>query len=177
MRLAGERVTLIPVPPEVCVAVVSGTGLDAAVTALGLTAAPGWPHADTADALRPLAEHGGPGSTDGTFLIAVDGELVGECGRLGGPDLAGDVEIGYGLAPPARRRGLGTEAVGVLTAWLERQPGVRRVTADAHVGNEASRRLLARLGFRPAGAADPGHPAYLTYVRDAAHIDGSVNSG
>lgn len=173
MRLAGERVTLIPVPPEVCVAVVSGTGLDAAVTALGLTAAPGWPHADTADALRPLAEHGGPGSTDGTFLIAVDGELVGECGWLGGPDENGDAEIGYGLAASARGRGLGTETVGILAAWVERQPGVRRVTADALVGNAASRRLLERLGFSPAAE----HPPYVRYVRDAPHIDGQPDSG
>ncbi len=173
MRLVGERVTLLPVPHELSVAVASGQGLPEAVAATGLTAAPGWPHADTADALRPLAEHGGPGPAHGTFLIAVDGELVGECGWIGGPDDAGDVEIGYGLAGSARGRGLGTEAVGVLTAWVERQPGVRRITADALVGNAPSRLLLERLGFR----AEAEHPPYVRYVRDAPHVDDPAESG
>jgi ribosomal-protein-alanine N-acetyltransferase len=163
MRLAGERVTLLPVPHALSVAVVSGHDLPEAVAALGLTAAVGWPHADSADALRPLAEHGGQADAHGTFLITVDGELVGECGWLGGPDDTGDVEIGYGLAGSARGRGLGTEAVGVLAAWVERQPGVRRVTADALLGNAPSRRVLERLGFVPVAEAPP----YITYVRDA----------
>jgi RimJ/RimL family protein N-acetyltransferase len=173
VRLVGERVTLLPVPHALSVAVVSGRGLADAVAALGLTAAPGWPHADTADALRPLAEHGGPGPAHGTFLITVEDVLVGECGWLGGPADDGSVEIGYGLAGSARGRGLGTEAVGVLAAWAEQQPGVRRITADALVGNAASRRLLERLGFR----ADAEHPPYVTYVRDAPHVDGATNSG
>lgn len=173
MRLAGEHVTLIPVPHDVSVAVVSGAGLNAAVAALELSAAVGWPHADTADALRPLAEHGGPGPAHGTFLITVGAELVGECGWLGGPDETGDAEIGYGLAGSVRGRGLGTEAVGVLAAWVEQQPGVRRVTADALIGNEPSRRVLERLGFRPEREAPP----YVTYVRDASHVDGPATSG
>ncbi|MDT7571438.1 MAG: hypothetical protein QOE05_1612 [Actinomycetota bacterium] len=173
MKLAGERVTLLPVPHDLAVAVISGTGLPEAVAAVGLTAAPGWPHADTADALRPLADHGGPEPAHGTFLITVDGELLGECGWLGGPDDAGLVEIGYGLAASARSRGVGTEAVGILTAWVERQPGVRRITADALVGNEPSRRVLERLGFRAEGE----HPPYVTYVRDAPHVDGAAESG
>jgi RimJ/RimL family protein N-acetyltransferase len=173
VRLLGERVTLIPVPKAFSVAVVAGVGLAEAIDALGLTAVPGWPHADTADALRPLAEHDGPDPAHGTFLITVDGELVGECGWLGGPDDTGDAEIGYGLASSARGRGLGTEAVGVLATWVEQQPGVRRVTADALVGNAASRRVLERLGFR----AEVEHPPYITYVRDAPHIDVGNKSG
>ena len=148
-----------------------GTGLAAAVDALGLTAAPGWPHADTADALRPLLA--GPDPAHGTFLVTIDGELIGECGWIGGPDGGGDVEIGYGLAGSARGRGLGTEAVGVLCAWVEQQPGVRRITADALVGNAPSRRVLERLGFHPQRE----HPPYVTYVRDAAHVDGRRHSG
>jgi hypothetical protein len=143
VRLVGERVTLIPVPHEVSVGVVSGVGLADAVAAAGLTAVPGWPHADTADALRPLAEQGGPGPADGTFLIAVDGELVGECGWVGGPGEDGAVEI------------------------------VTRVTADALVGNEPSRRVLERLGFRQNGE----NPPYITYVRDAPHVDVPNESG
>ena len=173
MRLVGERVTLLPVPRSLAVAVVAGEGLAEAVQSLGLTAARGWPHADSADALRPLAEHGGPDPAHGTFLIAVADELIGDCGWLGGPDEAGDAEIGYGLASSARGRGLGTEAVAVLAAWVEQQPGVRRVTADALVGNEPSRRVLERLGF----VAEREAPPYITYVRDAPHMDRTADSG
>jgi RimJ/RimL family protein N-acetyltransferase len=74
----------------------------------------------------------------------------------------GGVEIGYGLAPSARGRGLGTEAVGVLVAWAEQQPGVRRVAARVQVGNEPSRRLLRRLGF----VEQDEQPGWVLCVRD-----------
>jgi RimJ/RimL family protein N-acetyltransferase len=164
-RLIGERVTLIPVPHAVAVAVTTGDGLDRALG--GLRAAPGWPHPDSADALRPHAEHGGPGPADGTFLIAVDNQVAGECGWLGGPNVAGEVEIGYGLATSARGRGLGTQAVAMLCAWVEQQAGVRRIVASARIGNEPSRRLLRRLGF----SEEPAPPPYVGYGRDLRHID------
>ena len=179
MRLAGERVTLIPVPHDLAVAVVSGHGLVAAVAALGLNAVKGWPHPDSVAALRPLAEHGGPAPAHGTFLITLDEDLVGECGWLGGPADGGDTEIGYGLASSVRGRGLGTEAVGVLAAWVEQQPGVRRVTAEAMIGNHASRRVLERLGFRvdTGSPTSPTWQPYVTYVRDAPHVDPTRKSG
>lgn len=172
MRLAGERVALVPVPHPLSVAVVTGVGLADVLADLRLHPVKGWPHPDTADALRPLADHGGPGPAHGTFLITLGDELVGECGWLSGPDEHGAAEIGYGLAPSVRGRGLGMEAVGVLSAWVERQPGVRRITADALIGNEPSRRLLTRLGFVEQG----GTPPYVTYVRDAPHMDPAGNS-
>jgi RimJ/RimL family protein N-acetyltransferase len=161
-RLCGPRVALVPVPYDVAVAALDGRGptLDVALARLDLRPAAGWPHADTADALRPLAEHGRPGDV-GTWLVCADGEVVGECGWVGGPDADGSVELGYGLAPPARGRGLGTEAVAVLAAWSEQQPGVRRLVAEVVVGNAASRRLLGRLGFEQ----EPAAPPYVRFVR------------
>jgi RimJ/RimL family protein N-acetyltransferase len=85
-------------------------------------AAPGWPHDDTLDAVRMSAEHAGA-------------------------DADGVVEIGYGLAAPFRGRGLGTELVALLTAWVLEQPGVRRVSAEVLVGNEPSLRALTRNGY------------------------------
>lgn len=161
-RLHGPQVSLVPVPHDLAVAVVQGGDVTAALAALGLRPAPGWPHAHTADALRPLAEHGAPGD-DGGWLVCRDGEVVGDCGWRGGPDDEGDAELGYGLAPSARRQGLGTEAVALLSAWAERQPGVRRLVAETRVGNEASRRLLARLGFEE----EPAAPSWVRCVRTA----------
>ena len=107
-----------------------------------------WPHADTYDALRPFAEHGGG---RGTFLVLEDGVVVGDCGWFGPPDEDGEVEIGYGLAPSARGRGIGTESVRLLVDWVQAQ-GARSVRAEVLPGNEASLRLLARLGFTDIGS-------------------------
>lgn len=170
-RLRGPRVTLVPVPLALAQAVVAtdGPALEAALRSLGLTAGQGWPHADSADGLRPFAEFGAAGGGDGGWLVVHDGAVVGDCGWRGGPDDAGDCELGYGLAAPARGRGLGTEAVGLLADWAQRQSRVRRLTAEVLVGNEASRRLLTRLGFQPgvvpAGAARGAAAPYLRFER------------
>ena len=157
-RLTGAQVALVPVTLELARAVVAGA--DPAPLLSPLRAGRGWPHDDTVDALRPLAEHGEDGG-DGGWLVVRDGEVVGECGWRGGPDADGSVVIGYGLAAPARRRGLGTEAVALLCAWVERQPGVERIVADVHLDNQASRRLLRRLGFVEL----PDDPPWVRCVR------------
>lgn len=159
-RLVGPRVALVPVPRALAGAVVRGSGVDEALHDLRLRAASGWPHADTADALRPLAEHGAEGD-DGGWLIAVEDEVVGDCGWRGGPDAQGEVLLGYGLAAPARRQGIGTEAVAVLCTWADAQPGVQRLVAEVHVDNQASRRLLRRLGF----TEEPDDPPWVRCVR------------
>lgn len=161
-RLHGPSVALVPASYDVAVAVVRGRDVLPPLTALGLRPGRGWPHADSPDALRPLAEHGAAGD-DGGWLVCRDGEVVGECGWRGGPDADGDVELGYGLTTAARGQGLGTEAVAVLCAWAERQPGVRRLVAQVRVGNDASRRLLARLGFEE----EPVRPPWVRCVRTA----------
>lgn len=162
-RLHGERVTLHPVSYDVARAVLRGSAPELRAALGPLEPGPGWPHTDTPDALRPLAEHGGPGQ-DGGWLVVVDGRVVGDCGWLGGPGPDGDCEVGYGLAAPARGQGLGLEAVAVLVAWAEQQPGVRRVVADVLPGNEPSLRLLARLGFTVDVHASV--PPHLHLVRD-----------
>jgi RimJ/RimL family protein N-acetyltransferase len=140
-------IALHPVTTAVALAVTAGGDLDTALR--GLRRATDWPHADTADALRPLADH--PGETgEGTFLIAVDGVVVGDCGWFGPPDEDGEVEIGYGLARSARGRGHATAAVALLLDWVQAR-GARSVRAEVLPGNEPSLRLLARLGFADIG--------------------------
>ncbi|MGB8651355.1 MAG: GNAT family protein [Mycobacteriales bacterium] len=139
-------IELLPVPPAVAAAVCAYGDLDAV---LERPHAVDWPHDDTADALRPLAEH--PEDTgEGTFLVVHDGEVVGDCGWFGPPQ-DGVVEIGYGLAPSARGRGIGTAAVDLLLTWVTSR-GATRVRAEVLPGNEPSLRLLARLGFEDVGA-------------------------
>lgn len=157
--LSGPRVRLVPASYDASLAVV--TGADPGPSLLPLTPGPGWPTEDTVTALRPLAEHGAPGD-DGGWWVTVSGEVIGECGWHGGPDADGAVELGYALAPAFRGQGLGTEAVGVLCAWADTQPGVTTLTARVLPGNEPSVRLLRRLGFVDAGAPDP---PWVTMIR------------
>jgi RimJ/RimL family protein N-acetyltransferase len=140
-------IELLQVTGAVAVAVCSHGDVDAALAPR--TRATDWPHDDTADALRPLADY--PEQTgEGTFLVLRDGVVVGDVGWFGPPDEDGECEIGYGLAPSARRQGVATEAVGLLVQWVQAQ-GVRSVRAEVLPDNAPSLALMARLGFTDIG--------------------------
>lgn len=128
----------------------------------GLRAGAGWPHADTLDGLGMDVRAGDPDNTGWYVVLRSTGEVIGDCGWKGGPDAAGEAEIGYGLAAPYRRRGYGVEAVAGLVDWCERQPGVRRLVAEVLSDNTASRRLLERTGFTVVEVRADG---YLRYAR------------
>jgi [ribosomal protein S5]-alanine N-acetyltransferase len=131
----------------------------------GVDPAPGWPHDDTLDAVRMDAEHASTDEETGFLAVLVDtGLVVGDGGWKGGPDGTGTAEIGYGLAAPYRGRGLGTELVGLVSAWASGQPGVIRLSAEVLVGNEPSQRALLRNGFTLVGRRDD----LLLYARDNA---------
>ena len=85
----------------------------------------------------------------GTFKVVEreSGLVIGGAGFLGPPDTAGAVEIGYGLAPEWRSRGLATEAVLGLLAFAWSQPSVRRVFATTDLSNKASARVLEKAGM------------------------------
>jgi RimJ/RimL family protein N-acetyltransferase len=134
--IATARLLLVPVARETAQAVLSGE-------LGGLRVADGWPHEDSLDGLRLAVEH------DATcWFVTHDGVVIGDCGTHGPPDDRGNVEIGYGLAPPARGSGFGTELVAGLCHWLLEQPEVVRVVArEVEVDNVPSRRALERAGF------------------------------
>lgn len=88
--------------------------------------------------------------------LAQGGQLVGNVGFLGGPNEAGEVELGYGTLPGFCGNGYATEAVRRLADWAFSQPGVFFVLAQAAKGNAASRRVLEKVGFGPAGAGHEG---------------------
>lgn len=139
---------LLPAPRAVALAACTGEGVDQALRHLGMVRVPDWPHADTADALRPLAEHPDVVSEGpGTFLVLDADTVVGDGGWFGPPGTDGSVEIGYGLALSVRGRGWGTAAVGLLLAWAQAQPGVAVVRAEVLPGNATSLAVLHRLGF------------------------------
>ena len=68
------------------------------------------------------------------------------------PDKTGEVEIRCGITPAFQRRGFMTEALRAIAAWTLEQPGVTGVIAETEPENTASRRVLARCGFKPVSA-------------------------
>jgi RimJ/RimL family protein N-acetyltransferase len=136
-RIVTERLVLEPLSQETARAVVDGAPD-------GLRRGEGWPHADTLDALGMVAKYGSE-----AWLILENGVVVGDAGTHGPPNENGDVEIGYGLAVPARGRGLSSEFVPALAQALLARPEVRRVVArEVLADNVPSRRALERAGFK-----------------------------
>ena len=60
-------------------------------------------------------------------------------------------EVGYALRSDRWGRGLATEAVALALDWGFRTLALHRVEASIDPRNDASRRLLERLGFRSEG--------------------------
>ena len=80
--------------------------------------------------------------------------VIGDIGFHAPPDDLGEVSIGFGIVPAARRHGYAVEALRALLEWALRQPEVRSVHADTDLVNLASQRVLLGAGMRLA--ADEG---------------------
>jgi RimJ/RimL family protein N-acetyltransferase len=77
--------------------------------------------------------------------------VVGACGYKHAPTPAGDVEVGYGVAPERRARGYARLAGELLLDAARGDPRVRAITAETAVGNIASQRVLGGQGFFKVG--------------------------
>lgn len=88
----------------------------------------------------------------GFGLLAVEwaatGELVGRTGPSFHRLWPHDPEVGWGLDPAWWGRGIATEAGAASIAWTLGELGYTRVVSIATEANVASRRVMARLGFR-----------------------------
>jgi RimJ/RimL family protein N-acetyltransferase len=99
---------------------------------------------------------------DHSFLVCLDGEGAGP-GRVDGGDVerlgavhVGDVaykrpNLGYWLAGEYHGEGYGREAVRLAVDWTFREYPTPAIGAEAYGFNDASRGLLASLGFREEG--------------------------
>ena len=109
------------------------------------------PNQTKAQTLAWSARHdaGAARDTDHVRAIELDGQLVGVTGA-NRADTRSPFEIGYWLSPDAWGKGLMTEAVGALLAWLE-QRGERAFVSGHFADNPASGRVLQKLGFMNSG--------------------------
>lgn len=92
---------------------------------------------------------------------------------LGRRDRAAEsAEAGYWVAPEARRRGVATGGLELLTAWAFGTLGLRRLELHVMAGNVASERVARRAGYRRTGtgtaAAKHGQTEVVLFSRTAA---------
>ena len=76
--------------------------------------------------------------------------VVGACGFKGHP-IHGRVEIGYGVSPGMRRQGHASSAVQMLLAIAFTSGRINEVLAQVGTQNQASTRVVAKLGFVASG--------------------------
>ncbi len=108
---------------------------------------------DIAALIRAEREESGPG------LLAVErkgtADVIGYCGLIfhgnGSPD---EPDLAYELLRAAHGFGYAPEAGRAVVTWA-REAGYRRLWAGVRDWNVASRRVLAKLGFRETGRVEP----------------------
>lgn len=86
-----------------------------------------------------------------TWIVEVDGNAAGWVSLFNIDWVHRTATLSFNVAPWAQRKGVGSRGVAQV---LDRALGpgrLRRVEADCDVDNEASQRLLERLGFQREG--------------------------
>jgi [ribosomal protein S5]-alanine N-acetyltransferase len=114
-----------------------------------------------------------------------DGQFIGICGIEGVPDTA-DGEIDYRLGPPHWGQGYATEAARAIVRFGFEHSAWDRIVAAVARGNDASVRIVERLGFvyekevnylemagDPNLVLDPPFVAYYALRRDQYVPDGA----
>jgi ribosomal-protein-alanine N-acetyltransferase len=81
-------------------------------------------------------------------LLREDDVVIGDVGFHAPPDELGEVSVGFGIVPVARRRGYAVEALQAILAWALSRPEVRSVHADTDLVNLASQRVLLGAGMQ-----------------------------
>lgn len=81
------------------------------------------------------------------FVIEADGEAVGGTSLFAFDALAHHAELGIGLAPEARGRGIGTAALELLVEFAFERRNLRRLHLEAIASNAAAIRSYEKVGF------------------------------
>jgi RimJ/RimL family protein N-acetyltransferase len=86
----------------------------------------------------------------GYYQVLEDGLVVGGIG-FHGPPSGNVVEVGYGVVPAVRGRGVATQALRILLDVAAGLEGVRRVVGRTEDTNVASQRVMSGVGMQLVG--------------------------
>ena len=145
-------VALRPWRPDDAAAVVAAIDGDEAIGSwLELIPQP-YDEADARAYLERVAAGWADGSLAGFAIVdAATDEVLGSLGiQIEEPE-QGTAETGYWVARAARGRGVASRALGLASRWALRELGLERIQLRAAVGNEPSRRVAEKAGFRYEG--------------------------
>ncbi len=107
---------------------------------------------------------GNPSETYGLWatILKEEGRFIGSCGLSARESDVGAARLGYYLARPYWRRGLATEACRGFVDVAFLRLGLERLLATVEQGNEASERILRKLGFSQVDREEiPGRVLHL----------------
>lgn len=82
---------------------------------------------------------------------AATGAVLASCGLVDVDHSDSTAEVGYWVAPWARRQGVATAATRAVTWWATTDLGARRVSLEAAAGNYGSQQVAADAGFTREG--------------------------
>jgi RimJ/RimL family protein N-acetyltransferase len=83
-----------------------------------------------------------------TLAVATDAAVIGAVELVWRSQVDRAAELGYVFHPDHAGRGLATEAATAVLDWGFNQFGLHRIYARCHSRNDASARLMTRLGMR-----------------------------
>lgn len=101
------------------------------------------------------------GERSTAFIVCRDGDPVGYVWLWGIDEATGRGELGYWIVPDAQGRGYAPEAVSLITEYAFSERRLHKVEARVWETNEASQRVLEKLGFEREGT-----------LRDRNYVDG-----
>ena len=137
------------------------------------------PHRSAADTDMALQTFARMIETHGISFLAVversTGRLIGDAGLYPVDGVASHVELGYTLARDAWGVGYATEAATALVEHARSVLGVSRVVATVDPANDASRRVLEKVGMTARGeriAYGRPHAVYALDLRPPAESAG-----
>ena len=85
------------------------------------------------------------------FLACRDGDPVGFAWLFGVDEVAGRAELGYWVAPAEQGEGYATEIADLCVRHAFDDRGLHKLSARVIDWNDASRRVLEKVGFRKEG--------------------------